>query len=139
MLVQAYLSFEGRCEEALEFYRRALDAKVEMVLHFKEAPDRAAHTSIPSSMDDKVLHAAFKVGDTTLMASDGRCGGKPNFQGISLALTVPDIATANRRFAALAEGGQVIQPQTQTFFSPRFGMVADRFGITWMVLVSQPQ
>jgi PhnB protein len=135
MLVQAYLSFEGRCEEALEFYRSALGAKVEMMMRFKESPDKTM--TPPPGTEHNILHAAFQVGDTTLMASDGRCGGKANFQGISLAITVPDVATADRRFAALADGGQVLQPLTQTFFSPRFGMVADRFGVTWMVLVAQ--
>jgi len=135
MLVQAYLSFEGRCEEALEFYASALGARVEMMMRFKESPDR--NMTSPPGTEHKILHAAFHVGDTTLMASDGRCSGKPTFQGISLALTVPDVAAADRRFAALADGGQVLQPLTQTFFSPRFGVVADRFGVTWMVLVAQ--
>ena len=137
MLVQAYLSFEGRCEEALEFYSHALDAKVEVMMRFKDAPDPAALASIPANRRDKVMHAAFRVGDTTLMATDRDSSGKTNFQGISLALTVPDVAAADRRFNALADGGQVLQPLTQTFFSPRFGVVADRFGVTWMVLVGQ--
>ena len=138
MTVQAYLSFEGRCEEALEFYRSALGATIEMMMRFKESPDKNAGATNPPGTENKILHAAFRVGDTTLMASDGRCtGSQHGYQGIALALTVDDIPTADRRFAALADGGQVLQPLTQTFFSPRFGVVADRFGVTWMVLVGQ--
>ena len=136
MLVQAYLSFEGRCEEALEFCRRALDAKVTMLMRFKDSPDPAMRATTPEAQN-KVLHSTFQVGETTLMASDGRCSGKPVFQGVSLAITVPDVAAADRRFHALAEGGQVQQPLTQTFFSPRFGMVLDRFGVSWTIVTAQ--
>jgi PhnB protein len=137
MQVQPYLFFDGRCEEALEFYRRALGAEVTMLMRFKEAPDPAM---CPGGGDvkaigNKVMHAAFRIGETTLMASDGRCEGKPNFQGFALSLTVPNEAEADRKFSALADGGQVQMPLDKTFFSPRFGMVADRFGVSWMVLV----
>jgi PhnB protein len=132
MQVQPYLNFDGRCEEALDFYRRALGAEVTTLMRFKDSPDPSM---ISPGSENKVMHSSFRVGDAVLLASDGRCQAKPNFQGVSLALTVPDEATAERRFAALSDGGQVQMPLTKTFFSPRFGMVADRFGVTWMVLV----
>ena len=133
MQVQPYLSFEGRCEEAVEFYRKALGAEVTMLMRFKESPDPGMCS--PGTLD-KVMHMSFRIGDTTLLASDGRCTGKPNFQGISLSLTVPNDAEAERRFASLADGGQVQMPLTKTFFSSRFGMVADRFGVSWMIHVA---
>jgi len=133
MQIQPYLSFDGRCEEAIEFYRRALGAEVVTVLRFKDSPDPQADAP---GMQNKVLHSALRIGDSTLLASDGRCQGKPTFQGISLSLTVADDAAADRVFAALADGGQVQQPLTKTFFSSRFGAVADRFGVTWLVYVA---
>jgi PhnB protein len=133
MRVQPYLFFEGRCEEALEFYRRALGAEVEMLMRFKDSPDPGSCTA---GTEDKVMHASFRIGDSTLMASDGRCQGQPRFEGISLSLTAADDAEAERLFAALAEGGQVQVPLEKTFFSSRFGMVADRFGVPWMVVVA---
>src|SRR5919108_3804366 len=133
MQVQPYLFFDGRCEEALEFYRRALGAEVEMLMRFRDSPDP---TTIPPGAGDKVMHASFRIGETTVLASDGRCAGRPSFQGFSLSLTVPNEAEADRLFASLADGGQVQMPLTKTFFSPRFGMVADRFGVSWMVIVA---
>ena len=130
--VQSYLFFDGRCEEALEFYRQALGAEVEMLMRFKDSPEPA---QCGSGSGDKVMHASLRVGGTTVMASDGRCEGKPSFQGFALALSVPTEAEADRRFAALAKGGQVQMPLAKTFFSPRFGMVADRFGVMWMIIV----
>jgi PhnB protein len=129
-IVQPYLSFEGRCEEALEFYRNAIGAEVTTLLRYKDSPDPGM--SAPASLD-KVMHATLRVGECTVFASDGRCGGKPNFQGIWLALTAPDEADAQRLFEALAEAGQVQLPLTKTFFSPRFGIVTDRFGVSWMI------
>src|ERR1700730_11394805 len=133
MPVQPYLFFEGRCEEAVEFYRKALGAEVTMLMRFKESPD--PEISSPGTLD-KVMHMSFRIGDTTLLASDGRCTGQPNFQGISLTLTVPNDAEAERVFASLADGGQVRMPLTKTFFSSRFGMAADRFGVPWMIIVA---
>ena len=132
MQVQPYLNFNGRCEEALAFYGKALGAKIERVMHFKDSPDPSM---VSPGSENKVMHSSFRVGDAIVLASDGRCQGETNFQGISLTLTVPDEAEAERRFGALSDGGQVQMPLTKTFFSPRFGMVADRFGMTWMVLV----
>jgi PhnB protein len=138
MQVQPYLFFDGRCEEAVEFYKGALGAKVEMLMRFKEAPDQPPPGMVPPGSEDKVMHACFRIGDTAVMASDGRCQGQPSFQGFSLSLTAADEAEADRLFGALAEGGQVQMPLGKTFFSPRFGMVADRFGVSWMVVV-QPK
>jgi PhnB protein len=136
MQVQPYLFFDGRCEEALDFYRAALGAEVTMLMRFRDSPEPPPPGMVPPGAEGKVMHAAFRVGDATVMASDGRCGGNPAFQGVSLSLTVPDEAAAERTFAALAEGGQVQMPLDRTFFSPRFGMVADRFGVSWMVVVA---
>jgi PhnB protein len=127
------LFFDGRCDEALEFYRTALGAKTTMLMRFKESPDPGM---CPPGTEDKVMHSEFRVGDTTLMASDGRCTGQANFQGFALSIAAADAAEAERLFVALSEGGQVQMPLTQTFFSPRFGMVADRFGVMWMILVT---
>ena len=133
MQVQPYLMFEGRCEEAVEFYRKALGAEVTRLMRFKESPDPGM--CAPGTLD-KVMHMSFRIGDTTVQASDGQCSGRPSFQGFSLSLTVPDDVEAERLFASLAEGGQVKVPLTKTFFSSRFGMVADRFGVSWMVHVA---
>lgn len=134
MQVQPYLCFEGRCEEALEFYHKSLDAKVEMLMRFKESPDPGMCPG-GAATGDKVMHACLRIGDTAVMASDGNCAGKPSFQGFSLSITARDEAEAERRFASLADGGQVQMPLARTFFSPSFGMVADRFGVSWMVIV----
>jgi PhnB protein len=136
MQVQPYLFFNGRCEEAIEFYRRALGAEVEMLMRYKDSPEPPPPGMVPPGSENKVMHASFRIGDTTVMASDGECSGVQKFAGVSLSLTVPNEAEAERRFAALGDGGQVQMPLTKTFFSPRFGMVADRFGISWMVVVA---
>jgi PhnB protein len=134
MQVQPYLFFEGRCDEALGFYRQALGAEVTMLMRFKDSPD--SHGMIPPGAGDKVMHASIRIGETTVLASDGRCLGRPSFQGFSLSLTVRDDAEAERLFHSLAEGGQVQMPLAKTFFSSRFGMVADRFGVAWMIYVA---
>ncbi len=136
MQVQPYLFFNGRCEEAVEFYRRALGAEVTMLMRYKESPDPPPPGKLPPGSENKVMHASLRIGDTTVMVSDGTCTGKLGFQGFSLSITVPDVAIADRLFAALADGGQVQMPLAKTFFSPRFGMVADRFGVGWMVYVA---
>src|SRR4051794_13444592 len=123
MEVQPYLFFEGRCEEALAFYRQALGAEVTALHRFRESPDPGMAAA---GGGDKVMHASFRVGTTTVLASDGGCQGPARFQGFALSLTVATVAEAERLFAALADGGQVQMPLTQTFFSPRFGMAADR-------------
>lgn len=131
MIVQAYLDFNGRCEEAVHFYRDALDAKVNMLMRFQEAPEGQC----AGGTGDKVMHVSFRIGDTEVMASDGRCTGQTAFQGISLSLALKDKAEAKRYFDALTEGGTVEMPLTKTFWSPCFGMVTDRFGVSWMVNV----
>ena len=142
MQIQPYLFFDGRCEEAIEFYRGALGAEVTMLMRFKDSPEPPTSPESGNSCkpapgtEDKVMHASFRIGDTTVMASDGQCLGQASFQGFSLSLTVPTEAEADRLFAALADGGQVQMPLTKTFFSPRFGMTADRFGVSWMIYVA---
>ncbi len=136
MQVQPYLFFDGRAEEALEFYRKAVGAEVTMLMRFKDSPEPPQPGMVPPGSENKVMHMSFRIGETELMGSDGQCGGKPNFQGFSLSITVPDEAAADRTFAALGDGGQVQMPLTKTFFSPRFGMLTDRFGMAWMVIVA---
>jgi PhnB protein len=136
MPIEPYLFFEGRCDEALAFYQRALGAKLEMLMRYRDSPQPDAN---PHGAADKVMHASFRVGDALVMASDGRCTGKPVFQGFGLSLPARDEAEARRLFAALAEGGQVQMPVAKTFFSPAFGMVNDRFGVLWMVIASSPE
>ncbi|MGA2749852.1 MAG: VOC family protein [Verrucomicrobiota bacterium] len=135
-VVHAHLSFEGRCEEAIDFYRQALGAEVIMLMRFKENPDPPAPGCQPPASENKVMHARIRIGDTVLMVSDGRCAGKPSFQGFTISLTVPSESEVDRLCNALANGGQVQMPPAKTFFSPRFGMVADRFGLVWMLLVT---
>jgi len=132
MLVQPYLFFDGRCEEAIEFYRSKIGAQVEMLMRFKESPEPAQN---PPGSENKVMHASLRVGETTLMASDGRCMGQPSFQGFALSLTPAGDTEAERLFNVLSEGGQVQMPLGKTFFASSFGMVADRFGVSWMVYV----
>jgi PhnB protein len=138
MLVQPYLMFGGRCQEAIDFYQKALGAELLMLMRFKEAPEAPPPGMMPDNWGDKVMHSAFKVGDTLVMASDGCATGdsETKFQGVSLALTVANPAEAEKKFAALSQGGNVTMPLTKTFFSPSFGTLNDRFGVSWMVVVS---
>lgn len=137
MQVQPYLFFEGRAEEAIAFYRQTLGAEVQMLMRFKESPEPPPPGMVPPGSENKVMHASVRIGDTTVMASDGNCGGRPNFQGFALSLDARDAAEAERWFTALTDGGHVRMPLGKTFFSPSFGMVEDRFGVTWMVIVPQ--
>jgi len=132
MQVQPYLFFDGRCDEALEFYRVTLGAELTFLMRYRENPDPAG---CPPGAGDKVMHAAIRIGDTTFFASDGRCQGAPRFEGFALSLTVSEDQQAERLFQALCAGGQIHMPLTKTFFSSRFGMLADRFGVGWMILV----
>ena len=134
IVVEPYLMFGGRCEEALEFYKKAIDAKVEMLMRHSESPDSPPPGMLAEDFKDKVMHSSFRVGNSVVMASDGCStadGGQ--YKGFTLAIAVPDEATAERYFNALAEGGEVTMPLTKTFWSPRFGMLTDRFGIGWMI------
>ena len=133
-LVQPYLFFGGRCDEALEFYRTALGAQTEFVMRYKDSPQAIPPGQLPPDWENKIMHATFRVGGTQLMASDGNETG-PKFVGFSLSLAVPTAAEADRAFAALAAGGQVRMPLTKTFWSPCFGTLTDRFGLGWMVSV----
>jgi PhnB protein len=133
MQVQLHVVFEGRCQEAIEFYRKALGAEVSFMMKFKDMPGPHPPGAIPPGSEDKVMHASVRIGESTVLMSDGRCTGQAGFQGIQLALQVKDTATADRLFVALSNGGTVQMPIGTTFWSPRFGMVADRFGVSWMV------
>jgi PhnB protein len=134
MQIQPYVFFEGRCEEAIEFYKDALGAKVSMLMRFKDCPEPNA-PGMNSAVADKVMHASVLIGDTTLLMSDGRCQGPSSFKGFALALQVKNDAEAERLFATLGDGGKVTMPLAKTFFSSRFGMLSDRFGVAWMILV----
>lgn len=134
MQVFSYLFFDGKADEAIEFYRKALGAKVNGLMRFKEAPEPSAQCEGQVNDPEKVMHASLKIGDTTVFLSDGQCAGKPKFEGFGLALTVHDDNEAKRLFSALSDGGQVQMPLAKTFFSSSFGMLADRFGVSWMVM-----
>jgi PhnB protein len=137
MQVQPYIFFDGRCEEALAFYRNALNAEIVMMMRFKENPEPQP-SSCTSENGEKILHAAFKIGQTDLMASDGYAKGKPEFKGITLSLSPASEAEARKLFGSLSEGGEVQMPLGKTFYSPCFGMLTDRFGVSWMVVVPGP-
>ena len=131
MKVEPYLMFEGRTEEALQFYQQKLGAKVDAIIRYKENPEPKYN---PPDSGEKVMHSLFRIGDAQIMASDGNCTGKPGFQGFALTLNAANAAEANQRFNALADGGKVQMPISETFFAKSFGMVADRFGVNWMVI-----
>lgn len=133
MQVEAYLFFEGRCEEAVEFYRGALGAEVTYLMRFKESPEPPPPDRVPPDSENKVMHANLRIGDTVIMVSDGSCSGQPTFKGFSMSLTSASALEADRFFEALADGGKVDMPLAKTFWSPRFGMVTDRFGVSWMI------
>ncbi len=135
MLVKPYLFFDGRCEQALEFYRNTLGAEIKLLMRYKESPEPHPPGMVPPGFENKIMHATARIGDSEVMAADD-CQGHPAFQGFSLSLTVPTEAEAERLFQALAAGGQIKMPLTKTFFSPKFGMLTDRFGIGWMVHVA---
>jgi len=130
--IQPYLFFEGRCQEAIDFYRQVFGAEVKMVMPYKDSP---VPTSVSPEAGDKIMHACLRIGETDLLMSDGLCTGSPAFHGFSLSVSPADDAAAARVFAALADGGVVNMPLTTTFFASSFGMVADRFGLHWMVMV----
>ncbi|MBL0012039.1 MAG: VOC family protein [Nitrosomonas sp.] len=133
-LIQPYLMFGGRCEEALEFYRTALGAQIDMLMRFKESPEPPPPGMLPPGFENKVMHASFRIGDNVIMASDG-CEEGQRFSGFSLSIAVATEAEADQFFTALSDDGQVQMPLGKTFWSPRFGMLTDRFGISWMVNV----
>jgi PhnB protein len=134
MQIQPYLFFDGRCEEAIEFYKKAIGAEVTMLMRYKDSPDPSMQ---PPSDPNKVMHCEIKIGESTISASDGRNEGKPKFEGFSLTIIVGSEGEAQKLFSALGQGGQVQLPLTKTFFSPSFGMLADRFGLGWMIYVGK--
>ena len=136
MKVEPYLFFNGQCEEALEFYKQALGAEVTMLMRTNESPEPPPPGMLPPGFEHKIMHASLRIGETTVMASDGNSTTKASFQGFSLSIGASDAAQAGRWFTALGQGGQVQMPLGKTFFSPCFGMVADRFGVSWMVIVA---
>lgn len=135
-IVQPYLFFNGSCEQAIEFYRKALGADVEMMMRFKDSPEPGEPGMVPPGFENKIMHASFRIGQTTVMASDGCSAGKATFEGFSLSLSVATEAEADRVFGSLTEGGQVTLPLAKTFWSARFGMLTDRFGVGWMISVA---
>ena len=137
MDVTPYLFLDGRCEEAIAFYQTALGAKVTRSMRFRDNPDKQ-HGKAPPDSDDKIMHAHVTVGNSAILMSDGHCTGKPVFQGFALSLAVESDAKAETIFAALSDGGQAQMPMTTTFFASRFGMVADKFGVSWMVMTESP-
>lgn len=138
MQVQTYLLFEGRCEEALNFYREAIGAEIQALMRYSDSPEPPPPGCTPAR-PDMVMHANFKVGDTQIMASDDPSPNAQPFAGFSLTLNCANAAEAEQRFAALSAHGDVSMPLGPTFFSPAFGMLKDRFGVPWMVIVAQDQ
>lgn len=136
--IEPYVTLNGRCEEALEFYKGALGAKVEMVMRFSESPEPMPEGMLPPGYESKIMHSSFLVGESRVMASDGCGDGKP-IHGVSLSISVAEESHADKAFDALAQGGQVTMPLTKTFWSPKFGMVTDKFGVSWMVSVASDQ
>ena len=135
--VRPHLIFAGRCQEALAFYEQTLGATVTMKMRFDESPDAVPEGMLPAGFETKIMHATFTLGDTTLMASDG-CDDKSKFDGFRLALSVTNETDCDRVFNSLADGGNIDMPLTKTFWSPRYGIVTDKFGVGWMVMVAQP-
>jgi PhnB protein len=135
MNIQPYLYFNGRCEEAVEFYRRTLGAEIEAMMRMGDSPEPPPPGASAPGFADKIMHAALKIGESVLLASDGMATGQANFAGFNLALQMPDAGTADRVFTALADGGSVQMPLGKTAWSPCFGIVRDRFGVAWMINV----
>ena len=135
MAIEPYLFFNGRCEDAIEFYKKALGAEVLMLMRYKDSPEPPPPGMVPPNWDNKIMHASLRIGNATVMTSDG-CSEGTSFQGFSLSLSVANEAEAEHAFTALSDGGQVRMPLTKTFWSPCFGMLGDRFGVGWMVSVA---
>ena len=136
MTIEAYLFFEGRCEEAMDFYRHSLGAEMLSLMRYGDSPEAPPPDKLPPGSQDKVMHGSMRLNGSTLMLSDGLCSGRPSFDGFNLSIGAPDLAGARGMFDALSDGGTVRMPLAPTFWSPGFGMVTDRFGVGWMVSVS---
>lgn len=132
-IVQPYIFFNGHCEEAVEFYKKAVGAEVMMMMRYKESPEPPPPGMVPPGFENKIMHTSFRVGETVVMASDGCSTDKPSFESFRLSISVSTVDEVDRIFNALAAGGQIHMPVNKTFWSPRFGMVADKFGLGWMV------
>lgn len=140
MLINSYLFFDGRCEEAIDFYREALDAEVLMLMRYgDDGPGAGQCPDGTTPPGEKVMHATLQIGDTQVLASDGFCKGQPEFKGFSLSISVDGEAEVQRRIDALAESGQVTMAPAPTFFARSFGMAVDRFGVSWMVMAPLPE
>lgn len=137
MFIQPYLFFNGRCEEAISFYGKALDAKVTMMMRNNESPEPHQPGMLPPGSENKIMHANLQIRDVQIMASDGHCQGTAKFEGIGLTLNATDKADATKLFASLVEGGQAQMPLTETFFADSFGMVTDKFGVLWMIMAAK--
>jgi PhnB protein len=137
MPIQPYLFFNGKCDEAIEFYRQALGAEVTMLMRYQDAPEPPPPGMLPPGSENKVMHANIKIGDATILASDGHCTGATKFEGFSLTIVLSDQADAKRKFEALSASGKVQMPLTKTFYSPCFGMLTDKFGVGWMIYVTE--
>jgi PhnB protein len=137
MRIEPYLFFDGRCDEAIAFYKSALGAEVTMLMRYNQSPEPAPPGMLPPGSENKVMHASLTIGDATVMAADGCNGGNPKFDGFSLTYNAANEAEADRVFAALSEGGNVTMPLGKTFFAPKFGMCTDKFGVGWMVIFTQ--
>lgn len=135
MTLEPYLFFNGRCEEAINFYKEALGAEVTLQMRMNEAPESHPPGAVPPGFENKIMHANLRIGTMNLMVSDGNSDAAPSFKGFTLSLGVADAPEAERRFNALAQGGKVVMPLGKTFWSPCFGMLEDRFGVGWMVIV----
>lgn len=135
MQVHSYLFFEGRCEEAIAFYKETLGAKPGMLMRYSESPESCPEGMLPPGSGDKIMHGEFTIGDSMVMASDGMVSGKTKFDGFSLSVDFTEVPAAEKAFHALADGGSVSMPLGETFFAKTFGMVKDRFGMNWMVIV----
>jgi PhnB protein len=133
--IQPYLFFRGRCEEAISYYKEKLGAEVIMMLRFKDNPEKPGPASVPSALDQKIMHASLRIAGATIMLSDGMKSGPVDFHCMALSLSVASEAEADRLFNALASDGTVEMPMAKTFFAPRFGSVADKFGVSWMIMV----
>jgi PhnB protein len=133
MQITPYLHFDGKCEQALKFYEKALGATIECIMHFKDSPVPCDPNMVKPEQLDQVMHSSFKIGDTTILASD--CGNAMG--GFSLTLSLKNAEEVDRLFKVLSEGGQVFQAPSETFFSKRFGVCNDRYGVNWILMVPQ--
>lgn len=135
-ITKPYLYLSGQCDEALAFYQQHLGATISMLIRFNESP-KPLPTDLPDGYEDKVMHCEFSVGDMSIMASDGCKESTGEFRGFSLTLTIADEAYARQAFQALSEGGEVNMPLSETFWSPLYGQVTDKFGISWMIMLPE--